>query len=380
MEQIYLGINSPKSILPYVKKHTRRLFDKNAPPSVIQIAVNNVCNAKCKMCDYGQRNINSTGFKVMTSRVSDQNDLTPELFKKFLDDVKSFKPDISFKLIEPLLNPNLPLFIKMCNDYGLKVQVTTNAFLLPTYAKQLIDAGLDHIHISIDGPPELHNEIRGLPDGFNRSMKGIKLLTKYAKQKGQKIRIFINCTILNLNYTKLAETLDHLKNVKEIEKIKFQHLNYVTQEMANDYNERYGKGLGDMTTSTISDEVDPKKMNIDILYNELVKINKKTKSMPFFIDMIPRNIVNKKALKTFYFHPEKFIKGHDKCRNLIEGSYLASDGSIRIHTRCYDISFGNINDNTFLEIWNGPKYKNVRKKFNKNTPIACSRCCGVMFY
>jgi GTP 3',8-cyclase len=53
---------------------------------------------------------------------------------------------------EPLLRENLDGFIKMICDYkpDIDLAITTNAFLLPTVAQQLKDAGLKRLNISLD--------------------------------------------------------------------------------------------------------------------------------------------------------------------------------------------------------------------------------------
>lgn len=53
---------------------------------------------------------------------------------------------------EPLLRKDLSVFIKMINDYkkDLDLAITTNGFLLKDFAKDLKDAGLKRLNISLD--------------------------------------------------------------------------------------------------------------------------------------------------------------------------------------------------------------------------------------
>ncbi len=48
-------------------------------------------------------------------------------------------------------------------------------------------------------------------------------------------------------------------------------------------------------------------------------------------------------------------------------------------TRCFQVSFGNIYEQSFKEIWNGPRYQEFRKNLiTHGSYPACSRCCGIL--
>ena len=51
---------------------------------------------------------------------------------------------------EPLLRPNLPDLVKKLSKLGLDIALTTNASLLRKYAKELSEAGLNRVTVSLD--------------------------------------------------------------------------------------------------------------------------------------------------------------------------------------------------------------------------------------
>ena len=65
---------------------------ENRWPSVIFLSVNTICNLKCKMCDIGQ-NRDSNFSKLLKPK--DNSLIGFECYKKFIDDVKFFKPLIA---------------------------------------------------------------------------------------------------------------------------------------------------------------------------------------------------------------------------------------------------------------------------------------------
>lgn len=83
-----------------------------------------------------------------------------ELFKRIVDGlaadgivVRSLK---LWKDGEPLLNPDLPRFVRYAKDAGVaqEIRVNTNGTLLDRMARELIDAGLDYLLVSYVSPDE----------------------------------------------------------------------------------------------------------------------------------------------------------------------------------------------------------------------------------
>lgn len=100
----------------------------------------------------------------------DQLDL--EVWKRLVDDVAHFKPLIAVTSTEPLLYEQLLDLIDHCHSKGLRVQVTTNGFLLEKFVGSFLEKRLDVLAVSIDGPSEVHNRIRGVGGAFEKSRGG----------------------------------------------------------------------------------------------------------------------------------------------------------------------------------------------------------------
>jgi radical SAM protein with 4Fe4S-binding SPASM domain len=120
-------------------------------PLTIFVDPSDACNFKCKFCPTSDR-------KLMRKVGRPLRIMDVELFKKIVNDISEFPNTIRvlrlYKDGEPLINKNLPDMIKYAKDINCadKIDTTTNASLLThKKAKELIDAGLDRINISIEG-------------------------------------------------------------------------------------------------------------------------------------------------------------------------------------------------------------------------------------
>ena len=121
-------------------------------PFRLHVEVTNHCNFRCIFCPpYDERRTEEIPRKHMSF----------EFFQKLVDDMALF-PDPLKKLYchnfgEPLLNRDLPRMIAYAKAKGVveNIELLTNGALLePGVNRQLIDAGLDHLCVSVEALDE----------------------------------------------------------------------------------------------------------------------------------------------------------------------------------------------------------------------------------
>lgn len=110
---------------------------------------------------------------------------------------------------EPLLRKDLSVFIKMINDYkkDLDLAITTNGFLLKDFAKDLKDAGLKRLNISLDTLESKKAKILAQKDVLDSVLVGID----EALSVGLKVKL--NTVVLKgLNDDELIPLLEFAKS------------------------------------------------------------------------------------------------------------------------------------------------------------------------
>ncbi|HEG0588670.1 TPA: GTP 3',8-cyclase MoaA [Campylobacter coli] len=110
---------------------------------------------------------------------------------------------------EPLLRKDLSVFIKMINDYkkDLDLAITTNGFLLKDFAKDLKDAGLKRLNISLDTLESKKAKILAQKDVLDSVLAGID----EALNVGLKVKL--NTVVLKgLNDDELISLLEFAKS------------------------------------------------------------------------------------------------------------------------------------------------------------------------
>lgn len=154
-------------------------------PSYVIFFVTARCNADCKMCFYKDNMLASTK--------------TQELA---LDEYEKISRHINLINVlgisggEPFLRDDLSEIIKIIykNSSPLVVDLPTNGFFVDSILRQTEEIAMSckkmivDLQLSIDGPEEIHNEIRGIKDGFKRLKDTYKGLI-FLKDKYKNLRV-----------------------------------------------------------------------------------------------------------------------------------------------------------------------------------------------
>jgi len=110
---------------------------------------------------------------------------------------------------EPLLRPDIFELAQYGTDKGLRMVMAPNGTLVTDEnAKQMVEAGIQRISISIDGTTkERHDNFRGVDGAYEGAMRGIRA----AKKAG--IEFQVNTTISKLNYDQIPDILKLAENL-----------------------------------------------------------------------------------------------------------------------------------------------------------------------
>jgi len=331
---------------------------------------NSICNAGCVMCDVA-KDPNAAFAKNLQGAL---RDMKQPLLKKILNDplIKGRKVPIVFGMTEPLLNKELPQLLKMCKQEDRKLRIITNAYFLEKRAEEVAQY-LDSIQISIDGPQEIHDEIRG-KRFYQRAIEGMKKIAAI----NENIDIDVNLTVFNINQNVLVVFAEQLDQIGVKINLKIQLMDFVSDQMAERHNLQFpqipqtgaslggGNDLLDIDTNNLSKDL--KRLRVMSFKN--------IKKIVFKPDLFKDN-----DLKEYFNHEGVVIPGLDKCMAPFHEISIDTSGNSFWHTRCYsDYSLGNINDQNLKQIFYGEKANYFREEFKNNNYFlpACSRCCGGM--
>ncbi len=123
------------------------------------------CNLKCTHC--GSSCDNTTPLRELTT------DEMLGILDTIAEDFDTRRMAVAITGGEPLMRADLFQIMKRMNQLGMLTGIVSNATILNhDRALKLIDAGMSTISISVDGPPEIHDVVRG-EGSFARTVAGI---------------------------------------------------------------------------------------------------------------------------------------------------------------------------------------------------------------
>jgi len=153
-------------------------------PLWANIRITENCNSRCITC-YSWRN-------------NSENEMNTEEMKDALHQMWDVGVrNLIFVGGEPLLRSDLGDLIKDASSRGFEnIIVVTNGLLLEEKAEEVVNSGVTHITVSIDGIESANDEIRGVHGSYEMSIRGIKAIKKAEKRNGRTVAITILTTIL----------------------------------------------------------------------------------------------------------------------------------------------------------------------------------------
>jgi len=176
---------------------TMPFSDRPTAPYRMDLAVTYRCNNDCAHC-YNARERNFPELKT-------------DDWKRILDQLWALGvPHIVFTGGEATLRDDLPELIRHAESNGQITGLNTNARRLSDarYVQQLVDAGLDHVQITVESCDEqIHDEMMRLKGAFKQTIAGLK------NALATKLYVMTNTTMLRTNVHKIPETLDFLAEI-----------------------------------------------------------------------------------------------------------------------------------------------------------------------
>ncbi len=144
--------------------------------------------------------------------------MTFKTFKKVVDDVKSFKPEVVLHHSgESLLHPRVFDFIRYAKKNGLVVGVTTNGIVLAKDSFGILDTGIDRVNISLAGADE--GDYAAVRPGaeFAAAIYNIERIAAEKLKRGVKTKIFVNIVKTRNNSNKISVIRKRLLTIKGID-------------------------------------------------------------------------------------------------------------------------------------------------------------------
>ncbi len=383
-----------------VMAHLSAPSSGNLPmPTFVQLRVTNLCNLRCKMCgqwgDSGifrsQSGADATDGALERSRIQEliglKRQLALEDYVRLLDELAPAQPIISLFGGEPLLYPDILPLVREIKLRGLTCTIITNGGRLEPLARELVEAGIDSIAVSIDGPPEVHNRIRGQADSFQKAAAGIRAVARWRTELSRAMPMTIAILpVTELNMDAIAPAVMALRELP-LDTINVGLRWFIPEKVGAEYESVMMEELGVAATSWKGFDFDWSSVaaSREQQMVALVKLLKGLKRRRFLDSTLGRpwtsfvpDVPAARVPEYFSNFGETF--GHNMCPVAWYFAQIEPDGEVTFCGDFPDYFIGNVRKQSFRDIWTGEKAQRFRAKLAKEPLPICARCCGNYVY
>ncbi|MFC1548562.1 radical SAM protein [Candidatus Omnitrophota bacterium] len=310
------------------------------------------CNLSCEMCSY------IAEMKYTEPRGSDFKLLDKS---EIISLLREFPKGSNFNFTggEPLLKEGILDILEEAVKRH-KVSLSTNGTLFTDeIAEKLVRWGVQLIGFSLDGPKEIHNEIRRDPQAYDKLVDAINKVNE--KKKGSEYpRLNLNGVILKKNFRLLY------KNIELAKQLGFSSHTFQVCDPS-----------WDRSAWRLSDKINAKEKMIEKV--EPIDRKELKKALEHLVDVAKRldiniNFVPALSIKEIVdYYDNRFDLNKWHCLNPWSTMRISPYGDV---FPCLNFSIGNIRDKKPSELWNGPNYRRFRRALGRTVIFdSCVGCC-----
>ncbi len=337
------------NILDGVDAESPRGEGKLASLPILILNVHEHCNCRCLMCDIWQR--------------KDGKELDLENFARHRESLRRL--DVRQVVLtggEPLLHRNFVGLCSFLRDCGVRVTLLTTGLLLAKRAA-LVAEGVDEVIVSIDGPEEVHDQVRRVQGAYRLIGEGIRQV------RSRKADMPVNgrSTVQKANHRLLRQTVAGAKTLA-LDSISFLAADVTSQAFNREL----------VWPGERQSQIALERREIDALENEVEALLRENSD-----DLRSRYIVESPAklrriVRRFREQLGELPAESPLCNAPWVSAVLEVDGSVRpcfFHNKVGDTATV-----TLEEAINGDEARRFRASLDVSTNAICQRCVCSLNY
>lgn len=319
---------------------THRIY--NLP--VLVMMPHSRCNCRCVMCDIWKAN-------------HDKKEISVETLKGHVDTFRKLGVrEIVFSGGEALMHTNLWEFSSLLRAEKIKLTLLSTGLLLAKHAHAIVN-NLNGVIISLDGSKHVHDQIRQVPNGFDKLAEGVSAIKAIDKN----FPITGRCVLQRHNYADFTNIVAAAKDIG------LDQISFLTADVSSSAFNRVDPWSNERV-SEISLSGDETKRFEEIIEASFTELKKE-----YDEKFIAENPLKMRKLVQYY----KAINGSTEypetvCNAPWISAVIESDGSV---LPCFfHKPYGNIYKNDFLSILNSKAAISFRKNLDMSKDDICRKC------
>lgn len=342
-------------------------FEKKIKMVHLQLTLR--CNLNCSFCGQWGK------LGYMHNRPPYQ-ELSVKEWKRVIDSINNYsrqngiKPQVTIWGGEPLLYEGVDDVLLHLKNCGFEVGIVTNGLLLNKHIEVINDT-VKTLSVSIDGPQEVHETIRG--------KKGIyeKIMRNMAQVNTRRVKTVCMFTITEQNYNYISTFPFELEK-RNFKMALYQNLIFMTEPDARQYKEWLKSTWGIHSSHADSWIKTDFGGWLEKLPEQLRMLEENIAKKRYSIEvkLFPSEATNQTILS--YYYAKEGLHTHKKEKDYCWSPFLhinvAPNGDVQLCVDFNDVSVGNVRECDISDIFHNEKAELFRREIIEGHNPACKRC------
>lgn len=335
-------------------------------PKIVSFTLTYACNLRCRMC--GQYR---PGRRIRDLRNS--GTLPLSIWKNAIDEIAQHKGSVLLiRGGEPFLYPQIIDLLKYAKKKNIFVSIDTNGMLLKKYFRDIVRLAVDNLVVSVDGPEEIHDRVRGITGSFRKIQEGLAALQAAERRYHMaipKILCFVISPYSYLGLDKMPDVARHLK----VNRLTIVPYYYFSRETGSGYEKIMREKFNCPAYSWRGFYRKASGIKIKKFIGLLRNFKRNLKEITY----VPFMDFSEKEYALWFRNSYQKVRKR-ACRNPWVLADVHPDGGVNFCVDFPDYAIGNIRNNSLSEIWKSEKAEKFRA-YLQNRPLPICFRCGAQY-
>ena len=345
-------------------------------PSLVNLESTLGCNLECIMCG------------PHLSGVTKKRRVMPDaLIQRIREQALMGAQDVSLTVAgEPLMTPKLSTFLDLAEQAGAELQLNSNATLIKDDATiRRILRGASVLKISVDSPVrETYESIRVASD-YDRVVANIRQLVRIRRElpRGERPRLAICMVLMRRNIEELVQMVDLVHDLG-VDRLELAHLT-VFDEALDSESLRHYPELCDRSLRAARDRSDELGLRLHMppsMSGHTLTPSRSARARLALGEL--RGLTRRRLRRRLHRVIERAraaawsrrAGGQVPCHFLQHGVFISIGGDVAPCPMPGRPVAGNLLEEDFESIWNGPVLTRLRRGLMEGRPEACCAHCS----
>jgi len=315
---------------------------------VVVLMPHSRCNCKCVMCDIWKGN-------------QEKRELTSDDLAPHLETFRRFRTrHVVLSGGEPLMHSNLWSFCQALKTLGVRISLLSTGLLLKDNASQ-IRASCDEVIVSVDGSRGIHNQIRRIPQAYEKLEAGVQAL-----KAGGRFRVTGRCVLQRDNYFDLSNIVESARALA------LDQISFLAADVSSSAFNRPQPWSNERASEiALNDEEVVRFKNV---MEDFIKVHSRELESGFIAESADKL----RRLPAYY----SAIRGRNdfpqnRCNAPWVSAVVEADGTVR---PCFfHKALGNIHQHSLDAILNSPEAITFRRQLDVKSDPVCKKCVCTLY-